>query len=152
MSEKDPYGKDAHEGGAKLDAGKNRLSLVLGGFSLALQEVGKVGTYGANKYSPNGWKTVPNGLERYADAMLRHIFKGMSGEKLDPDTNLTHAAHAAWNALAVLELLTRESEMLEACRPGKVVAISEEELNAMINMTNQSVSASGLFQRQHIQD
>lgn len=106
--EKDPYNKAPHEGGAKLDLGKNRLSLVLGGFANALQEVGKIGTYGANKYSANGWKTVPNGQERYTDAMLRHLFKELAGEELDPDTKLLHAAHGAWNALARLELIIRE--------------------------------------------
>ena len=42
--ETDPDGKRPNEAGAKLDAGKNRLGLVLCGFSRALQEVGKVGT------------------------------------------------------------------------------------------------------------
>ena len=49
--EADPLGKKPNEEGAKLDAGKNRLGLVLLSFSRSLQEVGKVGTYGANKYS-----------------------------------------------------------------------------------------------------
>ncbi len=106
-TEYDPTGKAAHQSGAKLDGGKNRLALVLGGFSLALLEVGEVGTYGANKYSPNGWKAVENGVERYTDAMLRHLFAEMSGELRDKDTELLHAAHLAWNALARLEFLLR---------------------------------------------
>lgn len=104
MAEHDPHGKQPHEPGAKLDAGKNRLGLVLGGFSLALQEVGKVGTYGAQKYSDNGWLSVPDGEFRYMDAMFRHL---LAPEERDPDTGLLHAAHAAWNALAVLELMLR---------------------------------------------
>ena len=104
IAEHDPHGKPQHEGGAKLDAGKTRLGLVLGGFANALEEVGKVGTYGAKKYSDNGWKEVPNGEARYTDAMLRHIFKPFTGEPRDPDTNLLHAAHVAWNALARLEM------------------------------------------------
>ena len=35
------------EKGVKLDEGKNRLGLILGGFSRALWEVGRVGTFGA---------------------------------------------------------------------------------------------------------
>ncbi len=105
MTEHDPHGKSPHEPGAKLDAGKNRLGLVLGGFSLALQEVGKVGTYGAQKYSDNGWMSVPNGQERYMDALFRHL---LASEECDSDTGLLHAAHAAWNALAVLELMVRK--------------------------------------------
>lgn len=107
MTEIDPHGKDAHQPGAKLNAGKNRLGLVLLDFSLALQAVGQVGTYGANKYSPHGWLSVPDGHVRYTDALFRHLFKEAAGQPLDPDTNLHHAAHAAWNALARLELLLR---------------------------------------------
>ena len=103
--EKDPSGLAAGSPGAKLDAGKNRLGLVLFGFAHALQEVGKIGTYGAKKYSDYGWMSVPNGEERYTDALLRHLLKEATGELLDPDTGLHHAAHAAWNALARLELI-----------------------------------------------
>lgn len=108
--EKDPSGKDQHEAGAKLDAGKRRDGLVLLGFSRALAAVSAVGTYGANKYRDNGWMSVPNGVNRYTDAMLRHILSEASGELTDKDTGLLHAAHAAWNALARLDLMIRESE------------------------------------------
>lgn len=108
--EKDPHGKDAHEPGAKLDAGKVRPHLVLSGFSRAILEVSKVGTYGANKYTDNGWMEVPNGISRYSEALLRHYFSEQSGEQNDPDTKLLHAAHAAWNALARLELMLREQD------------------------------------------
>ena len=108
--EADPLGKDQHETGAKLDAGKPRLGLVLGAFANALVEVGKVGTYGAQKYTDNGWLDVPNGKARYTDALLRHVF-AETNESHDPDTNLHHAAHAAWNALARLELILRKREV-----------------------------------------
>lgn len=107
MTERDPHGKPANEPGAKLDAGKCRMGLVLHGFALALQEVGRVGTYGARKYSDNGWAHVPDGQGRYTDAMYRHLMREAAGELLDRDTELHHAAHAAWNALARLELLMR---------------------------------------------
>lgn len=113
LGESDPHGKNPHESGAKLDAGKTRLGLVLGGFSRALQEVGKVGTYGANKYTDNGWLDVPSGQERYTDAMLRHWAEEAAGVPCDKDTNLAHAAHLAWNALARLELALIEAEALE---------------------------------------
>ncbi len=110
FGELDPNGKNAHTPGAKLDAGKSRLGLVLSGFSRALQEVGKVGTYGANKYTDNGWMEVPNGISRYTDAMYRHLMKEAAGEVCDKDTELLHAAHAAWNALARLDLMLRDGE------------------------------------------
>ena len=108
--ETDTTGKVPSEAGVKMDAGKNRLGLVLCGFARALQEVGKVGTYGAVKYSDNGWVEVPDGERRYTDAMLRHLMSESAGERLDPDTHLRHAAHAAWNALARLDLALRRDE------------------------------------------
>jgi len=102
MSDKDPAGLYQHESGAKLDAGKNRLGLVLGGFALALIEVGKVGTFGANKYTENGWKYVKDGEKRYTDALYRHLLAEASGEEFDSETGLLHAAAVAWNALARL--------------------------------------------------
>ena len=107
LRESDPHGKDQHETGAKLDAGKPRLGLVLGAFANALVEVGKVGTYGAQKYTDNGWLDVPKGKARYTDALLRHVL-AETNETHDPDTKLLHAAHAAWNALARLELILRK--------------------------------------------
>lgn len=106
--EADPHGLSAHETGAKLDAGKPKLGLVLGGFAQALVEVGRVGTYGAEKYTPDGWMRVIDGQARYTDALFRHQLAEAAGEVCDPDTGLMHAAHAAWNALAKLELLLRE--------------------------------------------
>lgn len=109
MAERDPLGRDAHQAGAKLDAGKNRLGLVLLSFARALDAVGQVGTYGANKYTDNGWVDVPDGVNRYTDAMLRHLLKEAVGESHDPDTDLLHAAHTAWNALARLDLMLRNN-------------------------------------------
>lgn len=116
MAERDPHGKDASEAGAKLDYGKNRLALVLGSFSRALWAVGEVGTFGAGKYSPNGWLQVENGIERYDDAKLRHAMARYMGESVAPDSGLLHAAHEAWNCLAVLELELRQAEELRAGR------------------------------------
>ena len=97
---------DQHAPGAKLDAGKPRPGLVLKGFRRALMEVAKVGTMGARKYSDNGWEHVPDGFNRYTDAMWRHLLE----EGLDEESGLPHLAHAAWNILAVLELMVREDE------------------------------------------
>ena len=108
--EKDPRGKQQHEAGAKLDDGKLRMGLMLHGFPRALEAVGEVSTYGANKYTPNGWMTVPDGIERYTDAMYRHLIAEAKGEVRCPDSGLIHAAQACWNALARLELMLREAE------------------------------------------
>jgi hypothetical protein len=101
-SELDPLGRDPHEPGSKLDANKPNCDLVFSGFANALLEVAKVGTYGADKYTENGWKEVPDGVRRYRSALYRHM---LTTENYDLNTNLLHTAHAAWNALAVLELM-----------------------------------------------
>lgn len=108
--ERDPSGLDAHAPGAKLDAGKVRCGLVNTGFARALLEVGRVGTLGAAKYTDNGWMQVPNGESRYNDALHRHLLKS-AVEPHDPDSGQLHYAHAAWNALAILELMLRKEEV-----------------------------------------
>ena len=110
MTERDPTGRGAHEPGAKMDAGKVRAGLVLGGFARALTEVARVGTFGATKYTPEGWRSVPLGRERYTDALFRHLLTEAAGEACDPESGLLHAAHAAWNSLARLELALIQAE------------------------------------------
>lgn len=107
MSEFDPNGKDPHEPGAKLDAGKTRVWLCIGGFANALSEVARVTTIGAKKYTPNGWACVVDGSDRYMDAAGRHLMALGSGELIDADTGCSHKAQAAWNLLASLELDVR---------------------------------------------
>lgn len=106
--EADPTGRDPHQAGAKLDAGKAEFDYVLGYFPKALAAVNEVADYGAKKYTPGGWVTVPDGVKRYSNAGVRHRIARMTGESHDKDTKLLHAAHEAWNALAVLELLLKE--------------------------------------------
>jgi hypothetical protein len=108
--ERDPYGRDPHAPGAKLDAGKVRPALTLHGFARAQLAVAEVATHGAEKYTDDGWAHVPDGVARYTDALLRHELALGSGEVVDPDSGLPHAAHVAWNALARLELMLREHE------------------------------------------
>lgn len=105
--DRDPNGLHQHAPGAKLDAEKIRMGLVMTGFPRALLQVGRVSTYGARKYSDNGWMSVENGVARYTDAMHRHAISEATGEISDPESGLPHAAHLAWNALARLELMLK---------------------------------------------
>ena len=114
-TERDPHGADPHTPGAKLDAGKTRAGLVLGDFARALEQVSRVGTFGAQKYTDHGWLSVPGGVGRYTDAMLRHWLAEHTGAPADAQTGLLHAAHLAWNALARLELLLIEMEGKTPC-------------------------------------
>ncbi len=98
-----------HEPGAKLDTGKRRPALVLGGFATSLDDVVDVGTYGAAKYSDDGWMHVPNGQKRYMDAAMRHWLSDLAGEERNPeDNNVKHLAQTIWNLLAVLSLRNRD--------------------------------------------
>ena len=108
--EADPTGRDAHSPGAKLDQGKVQPRLIIEGMARALWAVAEVASFGARKYTPGGWVEVPQGQERYADAQYRHLLKRAMGEVADPDSELDHLAHEAWNALAKLDLYIRQRE------------------------------------------
>lgn len=91
-------------GGMKFDAGKPRWSLLMRGFAQSLATLVRVLTFGANKYAAHSWRTVPNGEERYRDALYRHLAAIEAGEKCDPESGESHYAHAAFNILALHEL------------------------------------------------
>ena len=99
-----------HVPGAKDDKAKPMAGVLLD-FSRALQIVVDVGTYGAKKYARQGWCVVPEGSQRYTDALVRHLLAmDVDPDGLDKETGLPHLAHVAWNALAVLELQARRKE------------------------------------------
>lgn len=102
--ERDPFGVDPHQPGSKLDGAKPLSWLCIAGFSRALQEVADVTTAGAIKYTPNGWREVPNGEQRYMEAFARHMLALGAGETFDPDTGCRHKAQMVWNLLASLTL------------------------------------------------
>lgn len=102
--------QNPHVPGAKLDAGKLRAGLVIGDFARALTAVAEIGTFGAAKYTAHGWISVPDGEARYTDALHRHLLAEARGEEFDAESGLRHAAHAAWNALARLDLELRRKE------------------------------------------
>lgn len=107
--ESDPNGKGQHEPGAKLDKGKPSIFRgAIDYFPRAIEQVAAVSTFGATKYAWKGWETVPEGIERYSDALVRHLIQEGKGETTDNDSGFLHAAHAAWNSLARLELMLRK--------------------------------------------
>ena len=108
--ESDPCGFAQHEPGAKLDYGKIDPALVTTGFSRALEEVAKVATHGAEKYTRHGWRSVPNGRVRYAAAAGRHQLKA-AREDIDAPSGCLHKAQVIWNLLAELELELTEKEI-----------------------------------------
>jgi hypothetical protein len=86
--------------GRKFDKGKPRYGLLK---PEALEEVVKVLTYGAEKYSPDNWKHVENMHERYFDASQRHTWAHWRGELRDEETGYYHLAHAICNLMFLLQ-------------------------------------------------
>ncbi len=82
--------------GRKDDQEKNRLDLIEPEF---IEGVGKVLTFGANKYEPNNWQKVEDAEDRYYAAALRHLIAWRKGEKTDPESGLSHLYHVACNIM-----------------------------------------------------
>ena len=61
----------------------------------AIEEIGKVMTYGAGKYAPNNWQKVDQ--KRYYAALLRHLFAWFKGETHDPESGYHHLSHVITN-------------------------------------------------------
>lgn len=90
---------DLNKGGVKFDLDKPRWDLFQWG---AAEEVVRVSTYGAKKYDDWNWA---KGMRwgRCFSAALRHLCKWVTGESIDPESGLSHLAHAAWNILSLLD-------------------------------------------------
>lgn len=92
--------------GQKDDKEKNRLDLIEPEF---IEGVGKVLTFGANKYEPNNWQKVEDAEDRYYAAALRHLIAWRKGEKTDPESGLSHLDHVACNIM-FLQHFEREAD------------------------------------------
>ena len=66
--------------GIKHDKEKIRPRLVINSMARALKAVSAVGTFGANKYADDNWMEVDDGINRYTDAMYRHLMAEAEGE------------------------------------------------------------------------
>lgn len=92
--------------GVKFDADKPDMSLLS---SVALVELTKVLDFGAKKYAPHNWR---KGIvtTRLLAACLRHTFAYLRGESVDPETGLSHMAHAMCCCMFILELSLTKPE------------------------------------------
>jgi len=90
--------------GTKSDEGKNRLDLLP---TESLEEIAKVLTFGAKKYATSevagdyNW-TKGFTWSRLLGATLRHLFAFMRGEDKDPESGISHLAHAGCCILFLL--------------------------------------------------
>ena len=87
--------------GMKFDSEKPRWDLLP--FE-SLTDIVLVLTYGAKKYAPENWRKVNDWRDRYFAALLRHLVAWKQGEKIDPESNLPHLAHAGCCLLFLLAL------------------------------------------------
>jgi Domain of unknown function (DUF5664) len=133
--ERDPTGKAQHDLGAKLDQGKTPVYRgLLAYFPRALAKVAELSAYGANKYAWKGWEHVPDGVNRYSDALGRHLLKeeteGPYDKEIENDPNypacILHATQVAWNALARLDLMLRNMKPSRKVPAGKLPDTREQ--------------------------
>ena len=93
-----PKAPKLDEPGKKFDAGKPPMSLLPGE---ALAEIAQVLEYGAKKYGPHNWRAGMS-WSRLLDGVMRHLFAFARGERKDPETGLSHLAHAGAGLLFLL--------------------------------------------------
>ena len=95
------------EAGLKYDNGKPPVGLLS---SRALLSIAAVLGTGAEKYGSHNWR---GGLawSRVSDAALRHLLAWKDGEDKDPETGLSHLAHAGCCVLFLLEYLDTHPEL-----------------------------------------
>lgn len=129
---------DKIEGGSiKYDGGKSPVYRgAISYFPRAISAVASVSNFGASKYAWKGWEGVDDGVNRYSDALVRHLIYEGEGETLDPDSGLLHAAHTAWNALARLELMLREEQAMAEWA-------KSDEANDIVDQINSSPYLKG---------
>jgi len=90
--------------GIKFDQEKPRMDLL---DAYAIEQLASVLTFGAKKYDAHNWR---KGLHktRLIAAALRHLFAYLRGEDKDPETQLSHAAHAMCCCMFILGLESRK--------------------------------------------
>ena len=107
----DPVAEPAQEcglaGGLKFDGDKPRMDLL---DAEALEELTKVLTFGAKKYADENWRKGIS-FRRLLAAALRHVFAFMRGEDKDPETGLSHMAHAMCCAMFVIWMQRHRPDM-----------------------------------------
>jgi hypothetical protein len=72
-----------------------------------LPHVIDVGTYGARKYGRDNWLHVEGGVERYYEAVGRHVRDVILGDWRDEESGCVNLGHIAWGILAGAELVRK---------------------------------------------
>lgn len=96
-----PVGSEAKH----LDTGKTALQYVL--VFKGLDEVAKVGEFGAKKYGQFNYKAGASYM-RFLGSCTRHLAAFIRGEDTDAESGLSHLAHLVFDALMLLDWLERK--------------------------------------------
>lgn len=67
----------------------------------AMDEIARVYAFGANKYAAHNWRKGYEWSKSFS-ALCRHIFAFWKGEERDPESGLSHLAHAGFHVLGML--------------------------------------------------
>lgn len=94
-----PGKQELPNGAFRDNAGKVRYDLLPYD---ALHEITLVFTYGALKYDDDNWRKGL-GWRATIGSCMRHLTSWMRGENTDPETGLSHLAHAAANCMMLIE-------------------------------------------------
>ena len=87
--------------GRKFDAAKPDYTLLPWD---AVEQIVRVLDFGAKKYARDNWKHVVDADRRYLAAAFRHLAAHAQGEGTDPETGISHLAHAGCCVLFLLSL------------------------------------------------
>lgn len=85
--------------GVKFDSNKIPVELLP---TQALEEIAKVLAFGAKKYASWNWAKGMN-WSRLIGACIRHLYAYARGEDKDPESGLSHIAHAGCCVLFLLQ-------------------------------------------------
>lgn len=95
----EPYTEPkSSNGGTKHDDGKPPMSLIP---YICTKEIARVLAHGAKKYEPYNWTKGINYL-RVLSGIERHMGSFKDGEDNDPETGISHLAHAACGIIFLL--------------------------------------------------
>lgn len=84
----------------KADTDKLRYDLIP---PKVMDEIAQVYTYGANKYGPRNWEAPGFEYGRLFGAIMRHLWLWWAGQEFDPESGLSHLAHAASTIMFLMQ-------------------------------------------------
>jgi hypothetical protein len=94
-------------GGVKYDQNKAPMDLLP---NEALMQISRVLDMGAKKYGRYNWR---KGMDwsRVISASMRHLTAFNDGEDIDPESGISHVAHAACNLMFLLTYIVEHPEL-----------------------------------------